>query len=174
MAYRRLSQGLFLGLCVLCIVHAVYYYPQLPDKVATHFGPDGRPDAWSSKQAFFGVYMTTLSLSALVFLGIAFGISYVPVSMVSLPNRDYWLSPERKKETYSFIFHYFLWFACATILFLLDLMHQAFQVHLDRVDALHHPMLSLGLYLGFTALWCVGLFVKFARRPSRNTGPKIS
>ena len=26
-----------------------YYYPQLPERVPSHFGPNGEPDAWSGK-----------------------------------------------------------------------------------------------------------------------------
>ena len=161
---KKLSLGVFLTLGAMCLVHSLHYYPQLPDIVATHFGFDGRPDAWSDKQSFFRVYLLALALCVGVFPGIAFGASRLPLSMISLPNKSHWLAPERRQATFDFFFQYFLWFGSATVLLHFDVMHQAFQVHLGRAEALQHPMLSLVLYLGFTALWCVGLFLRFSKK----------
>ena len=47
---------LFLFLLGLCILQALYYYPELPEKVASHFDLDGNPNAWSSKQFFIAFY----------------------------------------------------------------------------------------------------------------------
>jgi hypothetical protein len=86
------------------------------------------------------------------------------VSLINLPNKDYWLSSEHKQETFDFLFCYFLGFASATLLLLLDMIHQAFQVHLGRANTLSHPMLGLGLYVGFTVIWSIGLLMKFAKK----------
>jgi len=164
MTIRRLSLAVFLTLCVLCVAHAAWYYPQLPDKVASHFGPSGQPDAWSTKTFFVAFYLVITGINALLFLGISFGMSKIPVSLINLPNKDYWLSEERKQKTFDFMFHYLLWFASATLLLLLDMFHQSFQVHLAKADSLSHPMLSLGLYIGFTVVWSIGLLVKFGKK----------
>lgn len=35
--------------CLLPILAGLYFYPQLPETVATHFGIDGTPNGWSSR-----------------------------------------------------------------------------------------------------------------------------
>jgi len=163
MNLKKVSVALLLTLTALCSAHALYYYPLLPDIVATHFGATGRPDAWAPKAMFLKIYLLTLAFTTAVFLGIVFALSRLPSSMINLPDRGYWLAPERKKETVDFLFHYFLWFASATILLLCDVMHQAIQVHLGKAESLPHPVASLACYLGFTALWLAGLFMRFAK-----------
>lgn len=164
MTLKTLSVLLLLTLTALCTAHALYYYPQLPDVVAMHFGATGRPDAWAPKEAFLKIYLLTLAFCSAVFLGVAFVLSRLPVSMINLPDKAYWLAPERKQETVDFLFHYFLWFASATVLLLCDVMHQAFQVHLGKAEVLPHPVTSLVCYLCFTALWVAGLIVRFAKK----------
>ena len=164
MRLKQFALVLFLTLTFFCVLHAVYYYPQLPETVAMHFNAAGRPDAWAPKEEFIKLYLSTLAFSAAVFLGIAFGLPRLPTSMINLPNREYWLSPEQKQRTLGFLSTYFLWFASATVALLCDVMHQAFQVHLGKAAALPHPVLSIGLYLGFAFVWMAGLFLRFAKR----------
>ena len=161
MILRRTSLLIFLGLCILCIVHALYYSFLLPDNVASHFGSSGKPDAWSSRNVFITVYLVSVVMTAVIFLGIVFGIPMLPNSMINLPHKDFWLSEEKRRETFHFFFHYFLWFGSATFLLLLDIFHQSFMVHLGRAGSLQHAWLSITLYLGFSIVWTVGLFVRF-------------
>lgn len=142
-------------------MHALYYFFLLPDTVASHFGSSGRPDAWSSRNLFIIVYLVSVGMTGVIFLGIIFGIPQFPHIMINLPNKDFWLSEERREETFHFFFHYFLWFGSATLLLLLDIFHQSFMVHLGRAVSLQHAWLSIILYLGFSVVWSVGLFVRF-------------
>ena len=164
MAMRQLSLVVFLVLCAMCVVDAVWYYPQLPERVASHFGPSGQPDAWSTKKVFVTFYLVTTAFCAFLLLGVSLLIYRIPESLIKFPNKDYWLSPERKKKTFDFMFQYFLWFASATVLLLLDMFQQSIQVHLGKTDSLSHPILSLGLYAGFTVVWSIGLIVFFRKK----------
>ena len=161
---QKLTIRIFLGLTAAAIFHGLYFYPQLPDVVASHFGAGGRPDAWSGKGVFITIYLVTVGMNALIFLGIAFGIQKMPASTLNLPNKEYWLTEERRQETFDFFIQYFLWFGIATCLLLLDMFHQTFMVHLGKESTLQHPWLSMGLYLGFSLLWCIGLLLKFFRK----------
>ena len=94
MILPRTALTIFLGLFVLSIAHAVYYYPQLPDIVASHFGSAGKPDAWSSRHVFVGIYLFSVIMTGLIFLGLAYGMRSIPDNLINLPNRDYWLSQD--------------------------------------------------------------------------------
>lgn len=42
------------------------YYPLLPDTVPVHFGANGEPDRWGSKETFLGVYVLQIVLNAVM------------------------------------------------------------------------------------------------------------
>ena len=162
---RKISLIVFIILLVLCIAHAAYYYPLLPDRVASHFGASGRPDAWSDKGSFVNIYLSVVAFIAVLFLGIGLLLRKIPTFLINLLNKDYWLSPERRQETIDVLSRQFLWFGSATLLLLLDIFHQSFRVHLGKAQALDHPWISIVAYVVFTTLWSIGLIVKFARKP---------
>ncbi len=162
---RNISRILFIVALLLCIAQAVYYYPLLPDRVASHFGASGRPDAWSSKDAFVKIYLIVVAFVAVLFSGIGSLLGRTPASLINLPNKDYWLSPERAEETIALLSRQFLWFGSATLLLLLDIFHQSFRVHLGKAQSLEHPVASLVVYVGFTVIWSILLIAKFMRRP---------
>jgi hypothetical protein len=101
---------------------------------------------------------------AVLFPGIGLILRKIPTSMINLPNKDYWLSPERKQETIAVLSRQFLWFGSATLLLLLDIFHQSFRVHLGQAQTLEHPMASIVGYVLFTTLWSIGLIAKFMRK----------
>ena len=162
---RNISLLVFIILLALCIAHAVYYYPLLPDRVASHFGASGQPDAWSDKETFMKIYLAVVAVLAILFPGIGFVLRKTPSSLINLPNKDYWLSSERSQETINVLSRQFLWFGSATLLLLLDIFHQSFKVHLGEAQALEHPVASIVAYVVFAVLWSVGLIIKFMRRP---------
>lgn len=162
---RNISLIVFILLLLLCIGHAMYYYPLLPDRVASHFGASGRPDAWSSKESFVKIYLIVVAVIALLFPGIGLILRKTPASMMNLTNKDYWLSPERKDETIAILYRQFLWFGSATLLLLLDIFHQSFRVHLGKAQALDHPIASIVVYVVFTTFWSIGLIMKFKLKP---------
>ena len=68
---------LFLMLMAVA-AHMAYYYPQLPDSVASHFGAGGRPDDWSSKGTYAAVIIAISAALALSFLGIGLLLRRLP------------------------------------------------------------------------------------------------
>jgi uncharacterized membrane protein len=153
----------WISVCVLSIAQAVYYYPQLPDRVASHFGVSGRPDAWSSREDFLIFYFVMVGIVIVVFTVLPYLASIMPMSWVNLPNKEYWSAPEREAETRSFLRYYPLWFGSATMLLLIDVMRQAFLVNIGTAKSLGHPMFSLALYIGFSVIWIIGLLIRFLK-----------
>lgn len=166
MRKRQLPLSVFLLLCALSMTQSAYYFPQLPETVAIHFGLSGRPDSWSSKTTMIAFSYGLTVFMLILFLGISCGMSRIPESLVNLPNKRYWLSEERRRETFEWLSHHLLWFGSATVLFLLDLHHQIFQVNLGRAHFLSHVFLGLGLYIICVVISSITLFRKFKRVPS--------
>lgn len=161
----NLARTVFVIALLLCIAHAAFYYPLLPDRVASHFGVSGQPDAWTDKDSFMKIYIGVIVFTAALFPGIGFILRRTPVSLMNLPNKDYWLAPERRQGTIDLVSRQFLLFGSATLLLLLHIFHQSFRVHLGIAQQLEHPIASIGAYLIFSLFWTIGLLLRFMRRP---------
>ena len=157
----RLSFLVFAVICVLCLLQAGWYYPQLPASVASHFGPTGHPDAWWGKAPFFGCSVAVIVGLAALF---AFQMPRLPLPLMRLPHAAFWLSTERRGCTFDLLVASSLWFASATMLLVFDLFHQVFQVQMGIVQTLPHPILSLGIYISFVTILTTGLLVTFLRK----------
>ncbi len=162
---RNISRIIFTVVLLLCLGQITYYYPVLPDRVASHFGASGNPDAWSSKDSFIKTSLFAVGLVAVLFSCIGCMLRKIPASLINLPNKDYWLAPERREKTFDILSQYFLWFGSATLLLLLDMLHQTFRVHLGKARSLEHPVTSIVVYSGFSLIWSIRLIAKFKHRP---------
>jgi uncharacterized membrane protein len=156
-----------LTLVVVSLVHMIVYYPMLPARVASHFDMRGRADDWTGKGAFVATYACTALGTTLVMLLISLTLPRIPKSMINLPHKDYWLSPEREKATFASLSAYFAWFACATLALLIACFHMSFATSLGRQVPSWLSESLLGAYIGFTVIWCARLLLRF-RKPKEG------
>jgi len=168
---QKTAIGVFVLLYIACVVHALCYYPFLPAQVAHHFGASGQPDAWGSKMQFLIMHVVTISFMAAIFLGCGIVLTKIPNSMINLPNKDYWLASERREQSLVYIQTRLLWLGSFLMMFLLDLAHQSFQVHLGTATKLNHAWFSVTLFLTFSAVWCVAIYMKFRKIESEPSTP---
>lgn len=138
----------------------------LPAVVASHFAANGTANGYMPR----GIY--TVLVMALV-VGAPLLLALVPAATagkgarrLNIPDREYWLVPERRAATLAYIRVQGRWFSAAVALFLT-------YVHwlVVRANALRPPMLSTtgivaGLVVFFVALavWLTLLFRRFRRR----------
>src|SRR5689334_19191939 len=69
--------------------------PQLPERVASHFKVAGTPDGWMSRSAYLWTFAGLTGGMSLFILTLFYCLRFLPVSLINLPNRDYWLASER-------------------------------------------------------------------------------
>ena len=62
------TKRVFFALTAIPVLQTLYYYPQLPEVVASHWDGLGAPNGWSSRFGFFGVYLGIVILLAGVFI----------------------------------------------------------------------------------------------------------
>jgi serine/threonine-protein kinase len=109
----------------------------LPPRVATHFGAGGQPNGWMSRQGYLR-FTLIFGLAFPLFPALLLSLTrFLPDSCINLPNRDYWLAPERRKETFGFFSRQFVWLSCAMICFV-SAMH-FLVVHANGVPAPRLP-----------------------------------
>ncbi len=116
-------------LFVLTIVsgaqHA-WYWPQLPDRIATHWGIDGQPNDWMTRTAAT-LTLCGLQIGVPLFLvAVTWLACRMPDSMLNIPNREYWLQPDRRAVTLQWMKRMLAWIAVLTSLCMIGIGHLAF------------------------------------------------
>ena len=89
---------------IAAAAQAVYYYPQLPDKIPSHITVTGEVDDYMVKSTFFILMLSTIFGTAIFLtLGTRLVLTKAP-QLVNLPHKEYWFAPERKQATIAFVF----------------------------------------------------------------------
>lgn len=156
---------ILISLISLSVLQIVYYYPLLPDTVASHFDFNGNPNGCLSKGSFIGTYIIVMLLMLFSFLFLPSRFKYIPRSLINLPNKDYWLAPERKGETFQIIEEKMLIFGIATTLFLIITFQLVFQANLNSTChfSTDTMMIFFGGYILFTIVWTVRFVARFRK-----------
>lgn len=77
----------------------LYWFPILPDIVPSHFDTQGNVDDEMGKTQFFVVMGLVNAIFLSGFPLLAKTMSKIPNSMLNVPNKEYWLAPERREST---------------------------------------------------------------------------
>lgn len=109
----------------------LWYWPQLPEQVATHFDEKGNPHGWLDKLPATLLSTGLLILLPAFFVGTGQIVRWLPNSLINMPYREYWLALERRKSTLRWLKGWMLWFAFVLALFLLVLNHLTFVANRD-------------------------------------------
>ena len=164
----RLPKLVFLVLAVCAGLYFSSLYAQLPDVMASHFDARGVQNGWQTKSAFFSFLIGVSVLAAVVGFGIPRLVMILPPQYINLPNKGYWLAPERRADTLDFLNGYFAWFGCALFAVILLTINFALQANLHpgrQPDAF--PMIFvLAGFLAFAIFGTVRVFRRFGPPPN--------
>ena len=166
----RLPKLSFAVLAAYAAIHFPSYYSKLPDVVASHFNRRGMANGWQTKPAFFTVFVGVSVLAAVIGFGIPRIISAMPPQLINLPNKQYWLAPDRLAETQALLNNYFAWFGCAVFLVIILTFDYAIQSNLrseNRPDISRMWYILAG-FLAFVAVWIIRLLTRFLRTPQEK------
>jgi uncharacterized membrane protein len=154
---------LLLILPIAACIHIACYYAQLPDRVASHFGPSGEADGWMSKSAFAAFYIGVMLFQATVFGGIGALLRRTPNDLINLPNKEYWLAPERREETLRGIAESLSSFGVATMVLLIAVMHTVILANISGTFRLGNVVWYYFVaYFAYTIVWTVNLIRRYA------------
>lgn len=137
----------------------------LPSVIASHFDLSGQPNATMPKEQFIGIFLAIMVLipSSLAFLPRV--IAKLPHQLINLPNRAYWLAPERVGETQKILQVYFLVLSCVLICFMAfiyGLMVIANQQNPPSISATHLAF-SSSVFVVLTLYWTYKLNSQFSQ-----------
>jgi uncharacterized membrane protein len=164
----RLPKLLFVVLVLFAAVRFSALYPQLPDVVQSHFDGRGHPNGFQTRLVFFSFFVGVTVLTTFFTFGLPALLGVLPEQLFNLPNKKYWLAPERRTESLDFISAWFAWFGCALFFLAAYAFEYAIQSNLHPRQVSHPERLLYAIvaFLGFTLVWIVRMFVRFA--PSRT------
>lgn len=163
---RKFPMALFGALLAAAAWRVSLLAGRLPEIVAVHFDASGNPNGFTTREGG-RQFMLWFTLGAPAFIGIvtAFIPRLIPPAMINIPNRDYWLAPERAAESVNFLSEQGIWFACIFLVFL---------VWVDEIlvnaNSITPPAFPTGAFLGSMAIlfaaigiWAVRMFRRFSR-----------
>jgi uncharacterized membrane protein len=149
-----------LALIATALTQMVWYYPRLPARVASHFDAAGQVNAFMPKDAFFVIQLVVLGIMSCMFLLVPALIVRLPPGMINLPNKAYWLAPERRARTAQKLQSFLVGFGNVMLLFLLLFFREAMHANL-----LPYPRLSNRIWVLLLMLvaWCIYWTVRLVR-----------
>ena len=137
----------------------------LPARVASHFGANGLASGFMARDVYLALAIAMVIVPpALVGLTIALSLRFFP-GFLNLPNRGYWLAPERRAATAEYLNGHSAWLAA-----LLGLFGLAVHLLVIRANRSVPPELDPGpffavlLAFGFAMVaWIAALARRFRR-----------
>lgn len=152
------------------ILLALLSFVVLPDRVAIHFSLGGAPDGWASNLTST---LLLLGTHLLVFLSLYLSprlLTAAPRRWISLPNRDYWLTPEHRSLA-SARFSRLIW-QFGTAVFLLMLVAGLLTLRANLADPVQLNegalLTALVVFLSYTIFWTITLVRAFRIPPETN------
>jgi uncharacterized membrane protein len=160
----RLPGSIFVTLILYGVMQGHFYASKLPNVLATHFGGHGLPNGWQTHSAFLVTELFVVALATLIGFGVPALMAVIPVSLMNVPNKEYWFAPERRESTLAYFRMSFAWFGCGLLGFLIFVNELVFRANLQTPRQLNATafVTALFIFLGFTAAWTIGLIRRFA------------
>ena len=161
----RRARLLLVFLLFLGVGQLAWYGPRMPAVMATHYNGAGIPNGTMSRSVAAGVQVALLALLGAVFLGLPLLLRRMPAGWINLPHRDYWLAPERRKETLRAIEERVVLLGSGALSLLLLVSELSFRANLNPPPRLPTAPLvaALGGFVLFLAGWTFSFYRRFPR-----------
>lgn len=147
------------------VTFVLYTASYLPDRVATHFGADGRANGWMTRTVY--VWFTLGFLIGLPVL-LSVLVDRLPrrlPSWTNIPNREYWLSPERREKSLGFLASQGHRLSCLIVMLTMGL-HYLILVANQRspqILPMSNFLSMLGAFLILLLIWVVRVYRRFPK-----------
>jgi uncharacterized membrane protein len=165
MPYRKTPWILFAVALILAAYYVLHTSPTLPPLVASHFDAGGNANAFMARDSYEH-FMLIMSIGFPLLLVAFLTLVFSYARNIKVPNRDYWLAPERIAQTRSFLIARAAWFGtmlCLMMCFVHRLELRANMLAPPHLAGTQATAALLGFFL-IIAGWTFGLMLAF-RQP---------
>jgi uncharacterized membrane protein len=157
--------SVFIVLVLFAVLYVNGTAPQLPPTVASHFNAAGHPNAFMSRSGYtrfilcFAVGFPILIVAILTTV-------HSRATEMKLPNREYWLAPQRIGRTRAFVVAHGVWFGSLLVVLGCFVHWQELIANRLQPPHLSNATFAAGLiaFLVATTVWVAVLMFAF-RRP---------
>lgn len=160
---RRIAWPVLGALVIASAFFIVATSPQLPDRVATHFGSGGQVNGWMYRDQYT-TFALVLAIAVPLFVAILLNVvPRIARKPINLPNRNYWMADARRGDTMATLGAFGCWLACLLTLLAAGIHYAILQTHSSIPPRLPVPMFA-GILVAFFAgilLWVIALHVRF-------------
>ncbi len=165
---HRVTWSVFILLLLFAIVFVTGTASQLPSMVASHFDAAGEPNAFTSRSGYVR-FVLCLAIGLPVAVVAILWAVYSRARDFKLPNREYWLAPQRLDRTRAFLVAHGVWFG-SLLVTLVCFVHWL-ELVANRRRPPHLSNLAFAavllVFLIAMAAWISALMFAF-RRPARE------
>lgn len=157
----------------LALLFATFYFSNtvssLPPMVASHFDGAGFPTARMTR-ALYMKFVFGMGVGFPIAMVALLSAVYSKAGDMKLPNRDYWLAPDRIAQTRSLLVAHAVWFGCLMVAMVCYMHWLVLVAHRSVPPRLSNQLVMGGLlvFIGIAAGWIIGLLRTF-RRPRMIT-----
>ena len=164
MSGTRTPRTLFFAIVFAAVVQAGHSFSLLPNRLASHFDAAGVPNGWMDKSRFFIVYAVMLVPALIVEFWVPHSLANKSAGSLRLPNKEYWLAPERRTQTLAYFESFFAWYGCALLFVEVSAMGLAMRANFDARPQLPTiPIVSvIAGFIAFNVLAVIAMFRRFS------------
>lgn len=132
----RLARVVFFILIIASFYMPVYFYPLLPENIASHFSTSNSADGWMHKENYMLIHYGILILFTSIFCGMALLLHRIPDSLMNLPNKTYWLNDQRRTHTLNILRGMLYWLGCLCLLIFDFIFYKIYKTNIDGTNKL--------------------------------------
>lgn len=136
----------------------------LPDPFVTHFNSANEADRWMTHtQYWLTQALISIGTPAIIVVLLSFS-TRLPSYLINLPNKDYWLHPDRQAQTQQKTVTLAWWMACILIAFAIGIHYNLVLANQSAPPALNGKVLAatIGGFALALVLWLKQLKHMFA------------
>lgn len=139
---------------------------QLPLLVASHFDGAGEANGFMPQRAYLALMLTLLVGLPSLLMALTWWSLGASRARINLPNRDYWLAPERRAATVAYLRTCLLWFGVLLLVFLCYVHWLVVLANGRQPPRLDNAWFVGGLvsFLAAMLVWLKAFFGHFRRR----------
>jgi uncharacterized membrane protein len=160
MPSRSLAGMISLGIALISALRVALVWDRLPERMASHYGPSGKPDGFMMRGEFFIFYFIVFGLVVTLFTTMSPVVSRIPRELVNIPHREYWLTDERWPQAIERMARWMAWFGVAMAMLAAAVLHLVLRSNLQQQPLENNAMFVL---LGAFFVICGGWLVGFQR-----------
>jgi len=156
---------------MICLGQLVVGAKALPARMPSHFDSAGVADGYSTARSFVITMGLTETGLSVLFLALAAFLPAIPKSLINLPHKDYWLTPERQEKSFRYMANWLGWMGSSTLALLFVITWLTFHAASSPTPHIAPSLLwlTLGGFVAITLGMTVHLYIRFRLPVSPQT-----